>query len=58
MATKEKILAAVEAFGISTVQEVRMVVELADPDGAYTQFEDMGMLEHAECVALLYFDEE
>lgn len=58
MATKEKILEAVETFGLSTVQEVRMVVELADPDGAYTQFEDMGMFEHAECVALLYFDEE
>jgi hypothetical protein len=58
MLTKEKIHEAVETFGLSVVQEVRMVVELADPDGAYTQFEDMGMFEHAECVSLLYFEEE
>ena len=58
MLTKEKIHEAVETFGLSVVQEVRMVVELADPDGAYTQFEDMGMFEHAECVAFLYFEEE
>lgn len=58
MITKEKIHEAVETFGLSVVQEVRMVVELADPDGAYTQFEDMGMFEHAECVSLLYFEEE
>ena len=58
MLTKEKIHEAVETFGLSVVQEVRMVVELADPDGAYTQFEDMCMFEHAECVSLLYFEEE
>jgi hypothetical protein len=56
--TKEKILEAVETFGLSVVQETRMLVEMADPDGAYTQFEDMGMLEHAECVAFLYFENE
>jgi hypothetical protein len=58
MATKEKILEAVENFGLSTVQEVRLMVNMADPDGAYTQFEDEGMFEHAECVAFLYFEEE
>ena len=58
MTTKEKILEAVETFGLSTVQEVRLLVNMADPDGAYTQFEDEGMLEHAECVAFLYFEEE
>lgn len=58
MITKEKIHEAVETFGLSIVQEVRMVVELADPDGAYTQFEDMSMFEHAECVVMLYFDDE
>lgn len=58
MATKERILEAVESFGLSTVQEVRLLVNMADPDGAYTQFEDEGMFEHAECVAFLYFEEE
>ena len=58
MAIKEKILEAVENFGLSTVQEVRLMVNMADPDGAYTQFEDEGMFEHAECVAFLYFEEE
>lgn len=58
MSTDEKILKAVEEFGPNTVQEVKLLVDMADPDGAYTQFEDMYMFEHADCVAFLYFEEE
>ena len=46
---------AIEDFGAGVVNEVIQVVELADPDGAYSTFQDMGMFEHAECVEFLYF---
>jgi hypothetical protein len=58
MATKEKIQEAIENWGSDVVSTVREIVHLADADGAYVQFEDMGMFEHAECVEFLYFDQE
>jgi hypothetical protein len=46
---------AIEIYGKAIVSEVSMMVEMSDPDGMYTQFEDMGMYDHAECVEFLYF---
>lgn len=54
--TKEKIIEAIEIFGGNVVSEVRTLVDVSDPDGCYTMFEDMGMFEHAECVEFLYFE--
>ena len=54
--TKEKIIEAIEIFGDNVVSEVRTLVDVSDPDGCYTMFEDMGMFEHAECVEFLYFE--
>lgn len=53
---KELLVEANDMFGSQVVSETMMVVQVADPDGAYSHFEDMGMFEHAECVEFLYFD--
>ena len=47
---------AIENFGEQIVHEVISVVDVSDPDGAYTMFEDMGLFDHAECVSMLYFE--
>jgi hypothetical protein len=38
------------------LEQTKSIVEMADADGAYTMFEDMGMFDHAECVSMLYFE--
>lgn len=53
---KTKLQEAREIFGNDVVSFVRSVVSMADPDGAYIQFQDMDMEEHAECVEFLYFE--
>jgi hypothetical protein len=53
---KELLQEAIEEFGKQIVYEVTSIVEMADADGAYTMFEDMGMFDHAECVSMLYFE--
>jgi len=49
---------AKKLFGSEIVAEVIDFVELSDPDGAYTHYEDMGMFLHAHCLELLYFENE
>lgn len=56
--TKEKIKQAIEDYGRDIVYEVRSIVEVSDPDGAWSMFQDMGMDLHAECVEFLYFEED
>ena len=46
---------AIEIYGNAIVNQVEMMVEMSDADGMYTQYQDMGMDEHAECVEFLYF---
>ncbi len=58
MTTQEKIQEAVKNWGSDVVSTVTEVVNLADADGAYVQFEDAGMFEYAECVEFLYFEED
>lgn len=52
--TQEMIKAAIKEFGRDVVSQSIMMVELTDSDGAYTDFEDLGMSAHAECVYMLY----
>lgn len=52
----EKIKEAYEIFGREIVNLVVSVAEMADPDGAYCQFQDMDMFEYAECTEFLYFE--
>jgi len=47
---------AIEIFGPETVQQVQMVVDVSDTDGAWSLFNDMGHFEHMECVEFLYFE--
>ena len=54
---KTRLREAIDCFGLEVVKEVRMIVQFSDPDGAYSNFEDEGMYEHAECVEFLYFEQ-
>lgn len=54
--TKEKIQEAEEQFGKDIVEEVINCVEISDPDGVYSMFEDLGYFDHSECVEFLYFE--
>lgn len=47
---------AIDCYGEEVVQSVIDMVEMSDPDGAYTTFEDFGWWEYAECLELLYFN--
>ena len=53
--TNDKFKEAIETYGPEIVAEVMNLVQMSDPDGCYTTFEDMGMFEHSECVEFLYF---
>lgn len=53
---KEKIQEAKDTFGSDILSDVLLVVQMSDPDGAYSMFEDMGMFEHSECVEFIYFE--
>lgn len=52
---KELIQDAIECYGKELVSEVVSLVQMADPDGCYSMFQDMDMPDHAEVVEMLYF---
>jgi len=54
--SKELIQDAIQCFGDVIVKEVLSVVNISDPDCAYTTFQDMGMEDCAECVEMLFFN--
>jgi hypothetical protein len=54
--SKELLDEANQIYGWKVVYEVKTVVELSDPDGAYAHFQDIGRDNHAECVEFLYFN--
>lgn len=56
LTSNDVIADATNEFGWKIVYEVRTVVELSDPDGAYSHFQDIGKDRHAECVEFLYFN--
>ena len=56
---KSELLTEAEAvFGAEVVEHVVLIVEMTDPDGAWSQFRDLGMDVHAECVEFIYFDQD
>ena len=55
--TKARLHEAVKIFGLGVVVEVIDLVKVADADGVYVNFEDMGMYEHAECLSYLYWED-
>jgi hypothetical protein len=54
MSQEEKIQQAKEEFGPEIVSVVVEMVAMADPDGAYSIFEDNSMWDHAEIVSMIY----
>jgi len=56
LTSNDVIADATAEFGWKIVYEVRTVVELSDPDGAHSHFQDIGKDRHAECVEFLYFN--
>ena len=52
-----KVAEAIALFGADVVSFVLMIVDLIDPDGAYTTLQDNGNDDAAECVAFLYFED-
>ena len=55
MSQEEKIQKAKEEFDPEIVSVVIEMVAMADPDGAYSIFEDNSMWDHAEIVSMIYF---
>jgi hypothetical protein len=56
MTRKERIQEAIEAVGQEAVNLALTLVEVSDPDGAYTTLQDMGEFEAAEAVEIIFFE--
>jgi hypothetical protein len=54
--TELKYKEAVSLYGSDVVDMVLQLVEVSDPDGMFSQFEDMDMYDEAECVSFFFFD--
>jgi len=54
--SKQTYQEAIDLYGQNIVDEVLSLVYLADADGCYSTFQDMGMDEHAECTEFLFFN--
>lgn len=48
--------AAIKCYGQQIVDEVVMLVDLFDEDGAYSAFQDQAMDEHAECLSMMFYE--
>ena len=46
----------IETFDGLTTDDIEMIVELADPDGAYSLLEDQGKFDAAEYISEKYFE--
>jgi len=47
---------AIQIFGAPIVHQVIQLVQVSDPDGIWSLYNDMGYDEHMYCVEYLYFD--
>ena len=56
LTSNDVIAEATAEFGWKIVYEVRTVVEISDPDGAWAHFKDIGKDRQADCVEFLYFN--
>jgi len=54
---EEKVQHAKKEFGGEMVDVAIEMVAMADPDGAYTIFEDNTMWDHAQIVSMIYFED-
>jgi hypothetical protein len=54
--SKELIAEAIKTYGAIVVADVMEMVQISDPDGMFSMYEDVGLYEHAEVVSLLYFN--
>jgi len=55
--SREKIDWARQEWGSEAVELAMELVQVSDPDGAYTLLEDFGKFDAAEVVEFLYFSE-
>lgn len=55
---RERIEEARQIWGDENVETVMLLVEMADPDGAWAGFMDMNQEELADCVEFIYFGED
>ena len=53
---EERLQRAKEEFGEEVVAEVREVVSMSDPDGAWSMFGDLEKYDHVACIEMLYFE--
>ena len=53
---RNKIEDAITCYGPHIVNNVLEIVNISDPDGAYTLFEDQGMWDHADCIEMIFFE--
>lgn len=53
---EERLQRAIEEFGETIVQEVKDIVSMSDPDGAWSLFSDLEKYDHVECIEMLYFE--
>jgi hypothetical protein len=59
MGTKrQRIEEARGIWGDEAVETVVLLVEMADPDGAWSEFMDRNQEEMADCVEFIYFGED
>ena len=54
---EEKVQHAKKEFGDEMVDVAIEMAAMADPDGAYTIFEDNSMWDHAQIVSMIYFED-
>jgi hypothetical protein len=54
----DKIQEAIKIYGSDVVNEVQLVVDISDTDGAWSLFRDMGKDECVECIEFIYFENE
>jgi len=57
MSQEEKIQQAKDEYGHDVVGTVLQMVAMADPDGAYSAFQDNEMFDHAEVVSMIYIED-
>lgn len=56
MLKKELLIEAISTYGKQVVDEVLEMVEIGDPDGLHSMYEDVGLYDHSEVVSLLFFN--
>ena len=54
--SKELLAEAISTYGKQVVDDVLEMIQIGDPDGMFSMYEDVGLYDHAEVVELLYFN--